>query len=80
MPTEPARDPADQKRPAARALRRPLLWAVLVLVAWWLVGGIGGQFTGKLQEVQKNDNAAFLPASAESTRPGEAVGTGRTLA
>jgi RND superfamily putative drug exporter len=38
-----------------------------VLIAWWLVGAFAGPLAGKLQEVQKNDNAAFLPASAEST-------------
>ena len=33
-----------------------------------LVGGFGGSYQGSLGEVQKNDNAAYLPASAESTR------------
>src|SRR5262249_20635987 len=37
------------------------------LVAWWVVGAVAGPLAGRLQEVQKNDNAAFLPASAEST-------------
>ncbi|MDE3203268.1 MAG: MMPL family transporter [Acidobacteriota bacterium] len=34
----------------------------------FLVGGAGGQYQGKLSSVQKNDNAAFLPSSAESTK------------
>ena len=50
-----------------RVLKRPLTWAILVLVAWWVVGAVAGPLAGRLQEVQKNDNAAFLPATAEST-------------
>ncbi len=50
-----------------RVAKRPLTWAILVLVVWWLIGAFAGPLAGKLQEVQKNDNASFLPASAEST-------------
>jgi RND superfamily putative drug exporter len=40
----------------------------LVLVLVWLgIGGVGGPLVGKLSEVQKNDNASFLPETAEST-------------
>jgi RND superfamily putative drug exporter len=39
-------------------------------VAVFLAGGVGESFQGKLSEVQKNDNAAYLPASAESTQAG----------
>ncbi|WP_083473290.1 MMPL family transporter [Frankia sp. R43] len=54
------------------AVRRPArvilyLFAGLAVVLF-LLGGFGGQFQAKLAEVQKNDNAAFLPGSAESTR------------
>ncbi len=37
-------------------------------VAWLLFGLAGGQFQGKLSSVQKNDNASYLPKSAESTK------------
>ena len=47
--------------------RRPRLFAALVALAWLLLAGVGGPLVGKLAEVQKNDNASFLPASAEST-------------
>ncbi|GAA3419517.1 MMPL family transporter [Streptosporangium vulgare] len=50
--------------------RRPIRWlvpAMLVLV-WLAVGGGLGPFAGKLAEVSTNDQAAFLPQSAESTR------------
>jgi RND superfamily putative drug exporter len=39
----------------------------LLVVVWLAVGGIGGPFAGKLAEVAKNDNASFLPESAEAT-------------
>ena len=46
--------------------RRWVLPAVVVLL-WLFVGGPLGSFAGRLAEVQKNDNSAFLPKSAEST-------------
>ncbi|MBU4214958.1 MAG: MMPL family transporter [Actinobacteria bacterium] len=49
---------------------RPLP-VILALVAWLVVGGIGGAAGGKLSSVQKNDAALFLPSSAESTRAAE---------
>ncbi|GAA2458432.1 MMPL family transporter [Streptomyces glaucus] len=44
-------------------------WLVpLVLIAVWLgVGGVLGPYAGRLDEVATNDQAAFLPRSAEST-------------
>ena len=50
-----------------RSSRRWLLPALLV-VLWLAIGGPLGSFQGKLAGVQQNDNAAFLPAAAESTR------------
>ncbi|WNV88698.1 efflux RND transporter permease subunit [Umezawaea sp. Da 62-37] len=46
-----------------------LRWVLpaLLVVVWLAVGGVGGPLQGKLSEVQKNDNASFLPASAEAT-------------
>jgi RND superfamily putative drug exporter len=37
------------------------------VVVWLVVGGITGAFPGRLAEVQKNDNASFLPSNAEAT-------------
>ncbi|MFE0651412.1 MMPL family transporter [Streptomyces sp. NPDC059534] len=52
-----------------RALRRTRLLLPLALLAVWLVVGGGlGPFAGRLGEVSTNDQAAFLPRSAESTR------------
>ncbi|GAA2497615.1 MMPL family transporter [Streptomyces gobitricini] len=50
---------------------RWLLPAVLIVV-WLAVGGGLGPYAGKLGEVATNDQAAFLPRSAESTRVLEA--------
>ncbi|GII66698.1 putative membrane protein [Sphaerisporangium krabiense] len=50
--------------------RRPvrLLVPALLVLVWLAVGGGLGPFAGKLTEVSTNDQAAFLPQSAESTR------------
>ncbi|MGL5864660.1 MAG: MMPL family transporter [Dermatophilaceae bacterium] len=76
---EPARagahDPTGTPdRPtSARRPRQVLLVAALVVLAWFAVGGVGGQYTGRLSEVQTNDNANFLPKDAESTAVRDAV-------
>lgn len=52
------------------SVRRPVRWLVpLVLVVVWLgLGGAFGSYAGKLGEVSTNDQAAFLPQNAESTK------------
>ncbi|MFC8270973.1 MMPL family transporter [Streptomyces sp. NPDC057271] len=55
----------------------PTRWAgrllpLVLLVVWLAVGGGLGPYAGKLGEVATNDQAAFLPRSAESTRVIEA--------
>ena len=53
---------------------RKAVWlAIIVAVGWLLIGGAVGPLSGKLSEVQSNDNASFLPASAESTVVSEQV-------
>jgi RND superfamily putative drug exporter len=54
----------------ARPRRPKVVWIVAAIGAlWFIIGGaIGGQYSGKLSEVQKNDNASYLPASSESTK------------
>lgn len=51
-------------------VRRPVRWLVpLVLVVVWIgLGGAFGSYAGKLGEVSTNDQAAFLPQNAESTK------------
>ncbi|WP_255768674.1 MMPL family transporter [Pseudarthrobacter sulfonivorans] len=40
---------------------------VLLVLTWLAVAGIGGPTFGRLSEVSSNDQASFLPASAEAT-------------
>ena len=43
------------------------LLPTVVLIVWLAAAGVGGPTFGKLSSVSTNDQAAFLPASAEST-------------
>ncbi|WP_405640169.1 MMPL family transporter [Streptomyces uncialis] len=61
--------PAGTRRPPRR--RPPRLLVPLLLLAVWIgVGGVLGPFAGRLGEVATNDQSAFLPRSAESTKVG----------
>lgn len=40
----------------------------IILVAWFAISGIGGPTFAKIADVSTNDQASFLPASAESTK------------
>jgi RND superfamily putative drug exporter len=61
----PAGTPPSSGR---RHLSRGVVIVGLLGVAWLLFGLVGGSYQGKLSSVQKNDNAAYLPSSAESTK------------
>ena len=63
--TEPA-ESVEAPRPGRR---RPVFVYIVAVVGviWLLFGLAGGSYQGKLGNVQKNDNAAYLPNSAEST-------------
>ena len=52
---------------SSRAWVRPLIGVILVL-AWIAVAGIGGPYFGRIAEVATNDQASYLPNSAESTQ------------
>ena len=60
----------ERSKPGGRARLTRLFALVLVLLAWFALAGVGGPLVGRLSEVQKNDNASFLPKSAESTEVG----------
>ncbi len=64
-PDVPERAPTKQRR-MPRGV--PFFAIIAVAVMAFLAGGIGGSYQGKLGEVQKNDNASYLPGSAESTK------------
>ena len=63
----PARTPGSKETARVRKGRGAVWLAIGVAIAWLLIGSFAGPLAGKLSEVQKNDNASFLPASAEST-------------
>jgi putative drug exporter of the RND superfamily len=58
-----ARVPAPKPVPRSR-------WLVpaLAIVAFIVIGGPLGSIGGKLSEIQRNDNAAYLPENAEATK------------
>ncbi len=62
---EPEQDAAVAAPP--RPGRRRWLLPALGLVVWLLISGGMGGFSAKTAEVQKNDNASFLPETAEAT-------------
>ena len=51
--------------------RRPAVWAAVVVAVWLVAGAPLGSFQGRLSEVQVNDEATFLPATAEATKVAE---------
>ncbi|MDM7885970.1 efflux RND transporter permease subunit [Curtobacterium sp. RHCKG23] len=48
-----------------RSLR--IVLPALVILVWLVVAGVGGPVFGKIGEVATNDQASFLPASADAT-------------
>ena len=65
----------DDTRASARRPRLAIWGALLVVLAWLVIGGLGGAAQGKLAGVQSNDNSTFLPKNAESTLVSNAVAT-----
>ena len=57
---------ANVARRSGRA-RKGLWIAIVVVIGWLAIGGVSGPVFSKISTVQENDNAAFLPESAEST-------------
>lgn len=55
----------------ARSGTRSRVLAGIVVLLWFALAGIGGPLVGQLSSVQDNDQASFLPQSAESTRVAE---------
>ncbi len=55
-------------RPALRVPRWLRVLAGVAAAVWLAAGLAGAPLQGRLADVQRNNNAAFLPASAESTR------------
>jgi RND superfamily putative drug exporter len=58
---------AERTKTSGRARWTQLGAVLLVLFVWLGLAAVGGPLVGRLSEVQKNDNASFLPKTAEST-------------
>jgi Predicted drug exporters of the RND superfamily len=54
-------------------MRRTLRWLLpaLLVIVWLALAGLGGPVFGKITDVAENNQAAFLPESAESTQVSE---------
>ncbi len=39
-----------------------------IILVWVILGGLGGSFAHRFQEVQRNEESSFLPGSSESVR------------
>lgn len=61
--------PRDEGR--RRSWVRSILLPALLVVIWFAAAGVGGPFFGRIDEVSSNDQASFLPASADATLVGQ---------
>ena len=62
---------AERSKAGGRTRLTRAFALILVLLVWFGLAAVGGPLVGRLSEVQKNDNASFLPKSAESTEVGK---------
>ncbi|MEC9129594.1 MAG: MMPL family transporter, partial [Actinomycetota bacterium] len=63
------RAPETDAAPGDRtpSARKGVWLAIVVAICWLMISSWAGPLAGQLSQVQENDNAAFLPSSAEST-------------
>ena len=73
MASELVEETQEQNGATRRRIARgwPVFTVLAVALLAFLIGGFGMSYQTKLTEVQKNDNAAWLPKTAESTQAGE---------
>jgi RND superfamily putative drug exporter len=58
---------SDTSTDRTSSARKGVWIAIAVAIGWLLISSWAGPLAGQLSQVQENDNAAFLPSSAEST-------------
>ena len=58
----------NQKKKKTKSPKKFTALAVLTVAIWLGISGVAGPIFAKLSEVQENDNAAFLPTTAESSK------------
>ena len=62
--------PPGQSLPSGRnraEKRARFLIPVVLILLWFLIGGIGGPYFGKISEVSTNDQSSYLPANSASS-------------
>ena len=67
--THVAKGAEDESGHRPPRLLRILIPALLVVI-WFAVAGVGGPYFGRVDEVASNDQASFLPESADATQVG----------
>lgn len=55
----------DRRRPGNIWLR--VVFPALLVVLWTVMAGVGGPYFGRVSEVSSNEQAAYLPATADAT-------------
>ncbi|HEY2041083.1 MAG TPA: MMPL family transporter [Jatrophihabitans sp.] len=66
--TTPELTPKQERKQRRMPRGFPVFAVLAVAIVAFLVGGAGGSYQSKLSQVAKNDNASYLPGSAESTK------------
>jgi len=69
----PERTTTEDPRPSGLGRVLRVLIPSLLIVGWLAAAGIGGPYFGKISEVSSNDQASYLPASADATRVSELI-------
>ena len=67
MSTRAPQASSDTSTDRTSSARKGVWIAIAVAIGWLLISSWAGPLAGQLSQVQENDNAAFLPSSAEST-------------
>ncbi|MGO1384779.1 MAG: MMPL family transporter [Arachnia sp.] len=73
MPAPSTRDTGGAEGPTIKRQPRPsrllrILIPTLLVAIWFAVAGVGGPYFGRVDEVASNDQASFLPESADATQ------------
>lgn len=59
-----------------------LVLPLAIITAWFVAGGVGGPYFGRIEEVSSNDLVTFLPKNAEATKVADELAkfqTGKTI-
>ncbi|MBP3043428.1 MMPL family transporter [Arthrobacter jiangjiafuii] len=63
-----ARAGSDEEQPDRRTGWARFLVPVVLILMWFVVGGFGGPYFGRISEVVDNNQSSYLPASSAATQ------------